>query len=72
MSDLWFFDTNVLLYMYDGSNEVKRQASIALFRRSIDATRLRSVLRWCRSFTSRLPESYALSRDCPYHHREPL
>jgi predicted nucleic acid-binding protein len=37
MSDLWFFDTNVLLYMYDGSNEVKRQASIALFRRSIDA-----------------------------------
>jgi predicted nucleic acid-binding protein len=37
MSDLWFFDTNVLLYMYDGSNEVKRQASINLFRRSIDA-----------------------------------
>jgi len=37
MSDLCFFDTNVLLYMYDGSNEVKRRASIDLFRRAIDA-----------------------------------
>ena len=38
MSELGFFDTNVLLCMYDDSNEVKCQASIDLFHRSIDAT----------------------------------
>ena len=37
MSELWFFDTNVLLYMYDRANQPKRQTAIDLFRRSVEA-----------------------------------
>ena len=66
MSELGFFDTKCFAVHVRRLNEVKCQASIDLFHRSIDATSLPSALRWCRTFTSRQPRKLRLD-GCTAH-----